>query len=288
MRRILLALAVMWPVASDAADIPQSSTRDNRIQYVNYHASDVVVIHSTVGYISRIVFEKGETIQDGGVGAGFTAGWNLNHKGNILYVSPQSIRQGDDHPPQQPYPAEWNTNIVVATNKRLYDFEVRLLPANYKGREHNVFYRIEFRYPTEEAAKQQAAMERAEAKEAKKARGLPQPRSWDYRASPGKNSTSIMPDMAYDDGRFTYLRFSNNREIPAVYILGADGSENKVNMHMHPEEPDVMVIHRVSERMVLRLGRSVVSIHNRGFDYTGVAPVDGTTVRGLKRITRGE
>ena len=46
-----------------------------------------------------------------------------------------------------------------------------------------------------------------------------------YSLAEGAGSQDIVPTLIYDDGRFTYLRFPGNREIPAVFHVLGDGGE---------------------------------------------------------------
>ena len=64
----------------------------------------------------------------------------------------------------------------------------------------------------------------------------------DYAIAEGEASADIVPTLIFDDGRFTYLRFPNNREIPAVFQVLGDGSETLVNVHM---QDDLLVVDRV-------------------------------------------
>ena len=79
--------------------------------------------------------------------------------------------------------------------------------------------------------------------------------------------------MAFDDGRFTYFRFANNRDIPAPFYIGADNEETRINFHM---DGDFMVLHRVAPRFVLRLGEAVVGVWNDDYDPEGIATPQGT------------
>ncbi|MBD4588067.1 TrbG/VirB9 family P-type conjugative transfer protein, partial [Xanthomonas citri pv. citri] len=82
----------------------------------------------------------------------------------------------------------------------------------------------------------------------------PAPMNWHYSMQVGKDSEAIAPSMAYDDGRFTYLRFPNNRDFPTVFLVAGDKSESIVNANVDPSVPDILVVHRVAREMVLRLG----------------------------------
>ena len=77
-----------------------------------------------------------------------------------------------------------------------------------------------------------------------------------------------MPTLVFDDGRFTYLRFPGNREIPAVFHVLGDGGETLVNARM---EDDLLVVDRVSRRLMLRAGSAVVGLWNEAFDLDGRA-----------------
>jgi type IV secretion system protein VirB9 len=101
----------------------------------------------------------------------------------------------------------------------------------------------------------------------------------------GAASHDIAPSLVFDDGRFTYLRIAGQRELPAVFQVLADGSESLVNTRM---EDDLLVVDRVSRRLVLRAGQAVVGIWNDAFDPDGIAPVGATTVPGLQRVIKAE
>jgi type IV secretion system protein VirB9 len=106
-----------------------------------------------------------------------------------------------------------------------------------------------------------------------------------YQLAEGAQSQDIVPTLVFDDGRFTYLRFAGNREVPAVFHVLGDGSETLVNTRM---EDDLLVVDRVSRRLVLRAGAAVVGIWNEAFDVDGVAPTAGTTVPGVKRRLKAD
>lgn len=276
---ITIALA-LHSTATIAVDIPQSSMFDNRIQHVNYNAGDVVVVRTVPGLSTRVVFSPDETILD--IASGFTQGWNFMDRQNVLYIKPQSIKGENDQPSMPPEAGKWDTNLLVKTNLRLYDFDLHLLPGSNSGApatNQRISYRVEFRYPEDEAEK---AKKTAEAQAAKvKLDAKTAPRNWNYSMQVGPDSEGIAPTLAYDDGRFTYLKFPNNRDFPAVFLVAADKTESLVNTHV---DKDVMVIQRVASELVLRLGNSVVGIYNDSYDIDGVPPNDGTTVPGVKRV----
>jgi type IV secretion system protein VirB9 len=286
-RALLLAVAIaLVSPAAWALDEPTSSPFDNRIQYVNYNDGDVVLVRAVAGLGLRIVLHPGERIV--GVASGFSQGWEFNDKGHILYLKPKSIGGGDSgQEAMSPEPGKWDTNVMVTTDQRMYDFDLRLLRGDNSGappKGQPVAYRVQFRYPAE--VKQQEAVQAS--KEAARARldALPPPVNWDYSMQIGDAAEGIAPSMAYDDGRFTYLRFPNNREFPTAFLVASDGSESIVNSHIDPRVPDMLVLHRVSPALVLRLGSAVVGIYNDSFDADGVPSRTGTTVPNVRRVLK--
>ncbi|MBK6854641.1 MAG: TrbG/VirB9 family P-type conjugative transfer protein [Burkholderiales bacterium] len=105
-----------------------------------------------------------------------------------------------------------------------------------------------------------------------------------YSLAEGRDSADIVPSLVFDDGRFTYLRFAGNAELPAVFHVQGDGSETLVNTRM---EGELMVVDRVSRRLVLRAGQAVVGLWNEAFDLEGRPQGSGATVPGVQRVLRG-
>lgn len=281
---VLLALGV--GTASQAADLPVESRYDGRIQYVNYNAGDVVIVRALPGLGARIVFAANEEILD--VASGFTQGWEFSDRRNILYIKPKSIKTGSGQGAivMAPEAGKWDTNLMVTTNRRMYDFDLKLRPGGGNSgkapQNQRVAYRIEFKYPEDEAASRAKAADKAKAQT--KLDEKPTPRNWAYSMRVGDASDGIAPTIAFDDGRFTYLKFPNNRDFPAVFIVAADKSESLVNTHV---DKDVLVVHRVARELVLRLGNAVVGVYNDKYDVDGLPPTDGTTVPGVKRVIVG-
>lgn len=260
--RILLIACVSLPAI--AADIPQGSGRDGRIQYTNYHSGDVFNLYVQTGIATRVVFGADETIT--AAASGFTDGYDIDVNGRVLTLQPLSVISGDQT--VQPIPEQWQTNLAVQTDKRFYDFDVNLIPANHKGHER-VAYRVEFRYPVEtvaqkriEAAEQAAALEKATP-------ARPIPSNILYTMQVKKGSEAIAPVQTFDDGNMTYIQFKKGAEVPAAFIMTADG-ETVANSHTDPNDARTLIIHRVVSTIVLRLGSAVVSVHNN--NIKGITP----------------
>jgi P-type conjugative transfer protein VirB9 len=278
--RLAIALAMMLACAPAAAlDTPSGTSADARVKYVNYNESDVVAVYAYQGVATHIMFAPGEEVLD--IASGFSAGWEFKNRRNNLYLKPKSLEPGDVDT-IAPVPGRWDTNLVVTTDRRVYSFQLFLIGPRSPGAklayDPRMAFRITFRYPADERAAELARQEEQFA--ARRIANPPTPRNTHYTMQVGKRSEAIAPTTAFDDGRFTYLRFPNNREIPAVFLVARDKSESLVNTHV---ENDMVVIQRVAPELVLRLGKQVVSVFNEAYDIDGVAPAQGTTVDGVRR-----
>lgn len=287
MKRFVFLLCMALATAPAlAVDHPRGTAFDTRIQYVNYNVDDVVQVNSYPGISTQIVFAPGEVVLDDGMSSGFSQGWQVATSRNSVYVKPQSVKLSDNTI-MQPTPDKWSTDLTVTTNRHVYSFFLVLHSG--KGDVTNnpsVAFRITFRYPADDAAKAQLAAAKEATREKMDAGSKPTPVNWHYSMQLGKKSESIAPTMAYDDGRFTYLRFPGNRDFPAAFAVADDGSESIVNTHIDPAHPDVLVIHMVARRLVLRLGKEVVGVYNDDFDPEGKPATTGTTIRGVERTIR--
>lgn len=293
MKRLALAIMIAWASSGAMAlDLPKGSTFDSRIQHVAYNEEDVVEINGYPGIATQITFADGEEVLD--IASGFSQGWEFANRRNNLYLKPKSVKLADNTI-LEPEAGKWDTNLIITTSQRTYAFHLVL----HKGRDDKklgynpkIAFRIAFTYPADEAAKAKAAADKRTAQE--RLENQPAPRNWSYSMQIGEGSDGIAPTMAYDDGRFTYLRFPGNREFPAVFMAtdakDKDGEkgETLVNTHIDPKSPDVLVVHRVGKEMHLRLGNAVVGVFNDAFDAFGVPPKGGTTVPGVKRTTKGQ
>ena len=276
----LLGLLSSGPVL--ALEQPRRASLDAHIQAVRYHDGDVVQINSYPGVATHVVLAPDEQVLY--MASGFTKGWDIFQRGNQIFIKPRSVKQGDTL--LEPKAGQWDTNLAVATTRRLYTFLLRLQPLakNSFSPPASVAYRIAFRYPGDEAAAAQRKAALATTRERLAIRTAP--RNWNYSMQVAPDSDAIAPAMAYDDGRFTYLRFSGNREMPAVFVVAADKTESLVNTHIDPDRPDVLVVQRVAPELALRLGNQAVGVFNEAYDAEGLPPVDGTTVPGVGRTLR--
>lgn len=268
MKRVLLALVLcLGSGRALALDQPAGSDRDGRIKVVDYNERDVVAVDVSLSNATQISFGPTEEVLD--IASGFSLGWEIVNRRNHIYLKAKSIK-GPDGLVVYPCAGKWDTNLMVTTTAHSYAFQLIAHVDRVDkrlGYDPTVAFRVQFRYPAEEVKKAQKAEAAQAAKKALDRRAPP--RNWNYSMQVGPASESVAPTAAYDDGRFTYLRFPVHREMPSVYLVDAAGNESLVNTHIDPSEPDVVVIQRVAPQFVLRLGDEVVAVFNEGFDPNG-------------------
>lgn len=266
-----------------ALSIPKQSIYDKRVVNSKFNENDVVQIYAKNGYTTIIKLDEDERIFD--MASGFNDGWDFKDRRNYIFIKPKAYvsniatnEMGETVNKTvviDPSKKEWSTNFVVLTNKREYVFDLVL--AN-----HEVYYKVSFSYPDNEAK----AIEQKLAKEelAKEEKFVDKelnkttiPRNWDYYMNINKDSENITPNFAYDDGLFTYLGFDSTKTIPSVFKYENE-KESILNTHVKKDGVyDVLVIHKTTKMIVLRSGNKIVGILNGSFGVNPL-PVPNNTI----------
>ena len=264
---------------------------DPRLREVVYDPRAVVTVPVKRGVVTLVVLDADESITEVAAGLGgdcakAESAWCVAAQpgGRNFFVKAKSS-------------ASAANNLAVVTDRRTHAFRFVVLA---DGDPKPPVYRLVVKAPARVAPAprlalrdmaplvalpvvpsppppQQVVAERLQAK--------PQVMNTQYSVAEGTGSQDIVPTLVFDDGRFTYLRFPGNREIPAVFHVLGDGGETLVNARM---EDDLLVVDRVSRRLMLRAGSAVVGLWNEAFDLDGKAPGDGTTVPGVQRVLRAD
>lgn len=276
---------------------------DLRLRSLNYDPGTVVSVPVKRGVVTLIQLGDDETITDIASGLGGDCSkpemsWCVAAQpgGRALFIKPKSG-------------ANAANTLAVLTDKRAHSFRLVVLA---ESDPRPPIYRLQIRPPAATglsrtavapgpllprppgavpARPHQASVDLpalpalpapldvvAERKKAK-----PQVRNTQYSLAEGPSSQDIVPTLIFDDGRFTYLRFPGNRDVPAVFHVQGDGSESLVNTRM---EDELLIVDRVSRRLMLRAGSAVVGVWNEAFDLDGAPPEGGMTVPGVQRVLR--
>ena len=282
-------LAMMAAAAHVSAQVP-----DPRLREITYDPRSVVTVPVKRGVVTLVELGADERITEVAAGLGGDcnrpeAAWCIAAQagGRHLFVKAKSDAQAPN-------------NLAVVTDRRTHSLRFVVMADGDKALP---VYRLQIKPPPQPAkppveqgdiqtqallASLAAVPPAASAASpaaliAERLQAKPQVMNTQYAVAEGKDSQDIVPVLVFDDGRFTYLRFPGNREVPAVFHVLGDGSETLVNTRM---EDDLLVVDRVSRRLMLRAGQAVVGLWNEAFDLEGVPPDSGTTVPGLERVIR--
>jgi type IV secretion system protein VirB9 len=284
-------LSALGGLALGATAAAAREPADPRLREVVYDPRAVVTVPVKRGVVTLVVLDPDESITEVAAGLGgdcakAESAWCVAAQagGRNLFVKAKST-------------ARTANTLAVVTDRRTHAFRFVVLA---DGDPKPPVYRLVVKAPARVTPAprltlrdatplmalpalppppppQQVVAERLQAK--------PQVMNTQYSIAEGAGSQDIAPTLVFDDGRFTYLRFPGNREVPAVFHVLGDGSETLVNARM---EDDLLVVDRVSRRLMLRAGSAVVGLWNEAFDLDGKPPGDGTTVPGVQRVLKAD
>lgn len=293
----LACLAALLAAGTQAnAQASKPAAADPRIREVAYDGARVVTVAVQPGVTTLVQFAPDEHVRSLAAGQAASCAqasdpWCVTWPANagFVYVRPNTR-------------ASQPLALAVVTDRHAYSLLFEPLPAA-AGRAP--VFRLTFTYPPGPAAvrpQDQPAdrgSDRARAGASAPATVVPPitdaqlvaermqfepvPLNASYTVAYGEHSQELRPQLAFDDGRFTYLKWAGNREIPAVFEIRADGSETVANTRM---QGDLIVVDRIARGLMLRSGSAVASVRNEAFDPVGLAPVGGTTVPGIERAIK--
>lgn len=279
MKRLILSLLIA-PVIAHAVTIPAPGPYDARVRVVPYNRLDIVNVKTYYGVATDVQFGDGETVIDRGISLGDPMAWEIATSGNrnMVFIRPKAQRA--------------DTNATIITNKRVYRFmlEVEPLPIRKTDswKAESLTFALVFTYPDEENAKKTREDRAAKVRQklddvsSKIAAAKGDIKNNDYWVA---GSQAISPTKAEDDGRFIYLTFSNNRDMPAVYEVDEFGEEALINTNV---EGNVIVVQRMVRQLKLRKGNYVACIVNKSFDPEGgLDNSSGTVAPDVQRIIKG-
>lgn len=271
----LLVGAVIAAGAARAEQAPKPGGFDPRVQLVAYNPLNVVRIVGCPTNSTQITFATGEEITQ--VAIGDAEGWLAQPAANMLFLKPTEVRTA--------------TNAQVVTRRpdgSLRSYQLRLIAEPGREDTDSAMYAVHFRYPQDEraerAARRAQAAERARERDAQArlaAAWAEGPRNWRYVA---QGSVALEPAEVSDNGRQTAFRFPGSRRVPVIYAVAPDGAEAIVPATM---AGDTAIVQTTAQTFLLRDGREVLRIVNRGFDPAGRDPGTGTGTAGLTRSVRG-
>lgn len=258
-RAVLCSLLLFAGAQALGADGPSRPGSDVRIRHVVYDPDAVVTVDAVVGVATHIVLEPGETYLTHAFGDG--KAWDFAVKGNHCFLKPVAT--------------DADSNLTIVSDRRSYHFSLRLSMAPGA----TPTFELVFQYPDRDARqKRDAGARRAVEDGFAKRNGSA---NLDYTMS---GDLDLAPVNAWDDGEFTYFKFPGNRDLPAIYLVDPDGNESIVNRHNAGESSDVIVVHRVAQRWVLRLGTRALAIWDDAYDPAGRRNTSRTASPDVNRV----
>jgi type IV secretion system protein VirB9 len=273
---VLIALLVAGlPTTALALDIPRGAAQDSRVRFIDYQPYNITKIVGTLRSSVQIEFAADEEIAH--VALGNSVAWEVAPAGNILFLKPRE---------NQPV-----TNISVVTTRRdgstrSYQMELTVRDGTVEAGQNTYFY-VKYRYPADEAERRRletaARAQAAQAGEADKVLALHEaygPRNWRYSA---QGSAALEPQAVYDNGKVTTFAFAGNQETPAIYMENSDGSESLVPKSV---ENNLVLVHAISRKFILRRGGDVLCVFNEAYDRIGINPETNTTSPSVERVVK--
>lgn len=263
--------------AAFALEIPRGAAQDSRVRFVDYQPYNITRIVGSLRSSVQVEFAGDEEIAH--VALGNSVAWEVAPAGNILFLKPR------EHQPV--------TNISVVTTRRdgstrSYQMELTVRDGTVEVGQNTYFY-VKYRYPADEAERRrQAAAARALATQAKEADNVLAlhesygPRNWRYSA---QGTQALEPQSVYDNGKITTFAFIGNQEMPAIYIENSDGSESLVPKSV---DGNLVLVHAVSRKFILRRGGDVLCVFNEAYDRVGINPDTNTTSPSVERVVKTE
>lgn len=220
------ALGLLLLSGSLAAEItPRAGPHDARVRDAIYVDGQVYNLVLMLERVTTVELPRGEEIVS--VVAGDTQSFDFDAVpgGRAFVIKPK--RSGA------------RTNITVFTNRRTYYFVAQ-------ESRNTAFYSVRFTVPADQTRERGAR--------------VPEHRVINSRYG-GSAMTAITPQEVWDDGTFTYFRFSGARELPTIFAI-SDGMERIANGQV--QRDGTIRVSGTSPYWVLRLGQLETAIANLG------------------------
>lgn len=286
----LLSLCCTLSFTAHAEVTANPSRYDKRTRSVAYEPLEVYRIKGYYGYFTRLEFAPDETEIEFALGD--EEAWMVvSTRNNVLLK------------PKRPKP---DTNMVVITNKRSYNFvltaeDIPKGDGSSRANKDEQQFLVRFTYPQEEAKerkRQQDAEAKAYAERQKKEKEALDRKLKEYQVGAalrdannavmntdyfGCGAEEVLPSAAYDNHQFTYLKFPPGTEIPSIFVIDTYGDESLINYNV---ENDWIVIQRTAKEMTLRNGKFVGCLINA--NRTTNRTESGTISPSVKRTLKND
>lgn len=262
---LLIVVAVSLPFGHAFGEqVPTPSPLDSRIRSVPYNGIDSVRLNLAYGQRTHIELAADEVTKY--ISTGDDPAWDVGPEKNIR-----------NHIFIKPIASKPDTNMVIVTNKRSYNFNLYLVkPAEY-------YASLRFTYPEE---KREAAAAQSLKKSLDEFKASAHPKEGDNTNYWAQGADGITPLRAWDDGRFTYLYFAPGALLPAMYVEEDDGQET-TEKPVVDGDTGVVTITRLVRKVVLRRGDKLVAgVFNMSYAGPGFVQSTKTVSDNVRRVVK--
>ena len=205
----------------------------NAIQVFPYSEGALYQIYAAPGQITNIALEPGEQLTgEGPVAAGDTARWIIGD------TTSGSGREQRVHVLVKPTRPDISTNLVISTDRRTYLIELRANGDSYMPS-------VAWAYPQVRSQTRPPTVAQPI---------IPSASQRHYRYGLQGDTPPWRPKTVFDDGRRVYVVFPRGvvqGEMPPLFVIGADGDAQIVNMRVHH---NILIVDRLFAAAELRLG----------------------------------
>ncbi len=236
---LILSCILLCSAGAHAVITPKPMATDKRLRTIVYNPNEIFVYRGFYGYQSSIIFAPGETVET--ITMGDSTAWQILPTGNRLFI--------------KPIESDANTNMLVITNMREYQFILEAAQA-IDVNDPDLAFSVTFIYPGDALGDDLQTFNTI----ATDAASLNSKNNFDYSIS---GPDYVAPLKIFDDGEFTYFEFRDiNGTLPAMYSVGKDGIEAMVNYKIQGK---YVIVEAVYPQMTLRFGDDAVCVYNDAF-----------------------
>ncbi len=267
----LTIIGICFP--AHALETPHIGKLDKRVRHINYQSDQVVKLVGHYGFATDIAFAQGESIKQ--IAMGDSEAWSVTPVANHIFIKPKAQK------------AITNMTVLTTSNTggRVYNFELSAHWSQHGAhpQPNDMMFAIDFRYPAAQRQTDIKQQQQALSRQLNSSQP-PQVKNQNYFF---KGDDRIAPIHAFDDGRFTYLKFNRKQDLPAIYIINSDNSESLVNSNVNPRYPDTVIVQRIVGQLVLRQGKTVVCLFNQSFSNETPAKYQSSNIHDVVRKVKG-
>lgn len=253
MRLLIFFLLSLTSFFSEAEINAIPMPGDTKLVVFDYDPNDTYTIFTRPYAVTDIELNSDESV------VAFALGDSIQWK----------AEQAENHIFLKPTVSDIFTSATLVTNKRSYQLTLRSSPLNGKW-----YQKISWTQPglvsmkktqTAKAAAENLIKEEEHASE-RLDDGLIEfdKLNFGYRIT---GNSEFKPLQVMDDGRFTWIRMpSNMQELPALFAKSPSGELELVNFTVRK---DYMIIHRLSQSYILKVGKDEIHIERDGVKNRG-------------------